>query len=151
MAIVRWESFWSINPMVNMTGLQHRLNHIFEDYFQDDDEGQIAKWSPHVEITELEDHFEVSAELPGMNRDDIKVELKNSILTISGEKSAGREEKDHKIHLCERAYGSFKRSFQLPSNVDSKSINAEFKNGILILNFPKLEEAKPKQIDIKVN
>jgi len=127
------------------------MNHLFENFFERDEDSPVAKWSPRVEVTELDDHFEVSAELPGMKREDIKVELNDRILTISGEKQTEHEKKDRSIHLCERIYGSFHRSFRLPSQVKADKINAEFKNGVLKLNLPKVEEAKPKQIAIKVD
>jgi len=151
MALVRWEPFRSRNAFPSLFDLQRSMNHIFENFFERDEDSPVAKWSPRVEVTELDDHFEVSAELPGMKREDIKVELNDRILVISGEKQADYEKKDSSIHLCERVYGSFNRSFQLPSHVKVDKINAEFKNGVLKLNLPKVEEAKPKQIAIKVD
>ena len=151
MALVRWEPFRSRDVFPSLFDLPHNMNHLFENFFERDEDSPVAKWSPRVEVTELDDHFEVSAELPGMKREDIKVELNDRILTISGEKQTEHEKKDRSIHLCERIYGSFHRSFRLPSQVKADKINAEFKNGVLKLNLPKVEEAKPKQIAIKVD
>ena len=151
MALVRWEPFRSRNAFPSLFGLQHNMNHLFENFLERDEDLPAVKWSPRVEVTELDDHFEVSAELPGLNREDIKVEVNDRILTISGERQAEKEKKNRSIHLCERIYGSFTRSFKLPSLVKADKIDAEFKNGVLTLNMPKMEEAKSKQIAIKVD
>ncbi len=150
MALVRWEPFVGRNVWTGLAHLQNRMNRIFDDLDVDED-SSVVNWSPRVEITELEDRFEVNAELPGMSRDDIKIELKDNILSISGEKSAEREKKDRKLHICERIYGSFNRSFRIPSHVKGDEIKAGFKNGVLTISLPKEEEAKPKQIEIKAD
>jgi len=127
------------------------MTSLFDEFSLGDEDTSVHNWSPRVEITELDDHFEVSAELPGLKRDDIKVEMQNNILTVSGEKHSERKKDDRNIHVCERIYGSFNRSFQIPNHVKADSIKAEFKNGVLTLNLPKEEEAKPKQIEVKVH
>ena len=151
MAIVRWDPFWNRSYPVGLGSIQHRMNRLFDSFSNSvDDEDRTVVWSPRVEVTEVEDHYEVTAELPGMNREDVKVELNNDVLTISGEKNSMHEKKDRTVHLCERTYGSFSRSFQLPNQIDAGKIVANFKDGILTLSLPKIEEAKPKQIEIKV-
>ncbi|MCF7811808.1 Hsp20/alpha crystallin family protein [bacterium] len=147
MALVRWEPFWGRYPFGS---LQNRINRIFDDVQENDEDRPSYNWSPRVEITEFEDRYELEAELPGLKKEDVKIELENNVLTISGEKSATHEKKDRKIHLCERIYGSFTRSFQVTSKIDADKINAEFKNGVLNLTLPKVEQEKPKQIEIKV-
>ncbi len=151
MALVRWEPFWSRNALPSINSLTRNMSRLFEDILERDEESSAFGWTPRVEVTEFEDHYQVDAELPGMERKDIKVELNNQILTISGEKHAESEKKDRNIHLRERVFGSFSRSFQLPAHVKSEKINAEYKNGVLTLRLPKVEEAKPKQIEIKVD
>ncbi len=152
MTLVRWEPIWSRAPWMGLTNLQMRMNHLLGDFFHSDDEPSAVNWTPRVEVSENEGHFEVTAELPGLEREDVKVELQDNVLILSGEKRVEREEKkDHNVYMCERAYGSFKRSFQLPAQVAAKGIKAEFKNGVLAVFLPKVEEARPKQIEVKVN
>ena len=150
MALVRWEPFMGRNVWSGLAHMQNRMSRLFDDLDMDS-ESSIVNWSPRVEITELEDRFVVSAELPGMSRDDIKIELKDNILSISGEKSTEHDKKDRKLHIGERIYGSFNRSFHIPSHVKGDKINAGFKNGVLTISLPKVEEAKPKQIEIKAD
>lgn len=151
MTLVRWQPLWGRDFLPNFSSLQRRMNSLFEDIIDDDEHKSVMNWSPRVDITELEDRIEINAELPGMNKEEIKVELKENILTISGEKAAQHEKKDRSLHVCERVFGSFSRSFQLPQYVKSDKIKAEFKNGVLTLEIPKAEEAKPKQIEVKIN
>ena len=114
----------------------------------DDKSFEIGDWMPVVDISETEDAFVVKAELPGVDKDDVKVKVENGILTIRGEKKAELEDK--KNHRVECTYGSFVRSFTLPQTIKSDSINAEYKNGILNLTIPKSEEVKPKEIEVKI-
>lgn len=110
---------------------------------------EAGDWMPTVDIAENEGSFIVKAELPGVDRDDVKVHIDNGILTIKGEKKT--ETKDEKRHRVECMYGSFVRSFTLPQDVDVEQVEAAYKNGILSLTIPKLEKAKPKQIEVKVS
>jgi HSP20 family protein len=111
---------------------------------------ELGDWIPSVDIDESSDNFVVKAELPGVAKDDIKVDINNGILTIKGEKRAVSDKKDKNCHRKECSYGSFVRSFTLPHEVQEDKIDASFKDGILSLMIPKSEKAKPKQIDIKV-
>ena len=151
MTLVRWQPLWGRDFVPSLASLQRRMNRLFEDFGDDEESKPAVAWSPRVDITELEDHFEINAELPGINKEDIKVELKDNILTLSGEKATQHEKKDRNLHVCERVFGSFSRSFQLPPQVKSDKIKAEFKNGVLTLEVPKAEEAKSKQIEVKIN
>lgn len=110
---------------------------------------ESGDWTPVVDIVENEGSFIVRAELPGVAKDDVKVHIDNGILTIKGEKKV--ESKDEKRHRVECLYGSFVRSFTLPQDVDVEKVEAGYKNGILSLTIPKLEMAKPKQIEVKVS
>ena len=150
MNLIRWQPLWSRDYMPGFAVLQRGMNRFFEDFADEGEEKSVIQWSPRVDITELEDRFEIASELPGMKKDDVKVELKENILTISGEKSGQNEKKDRNLHVCERVYGSFSRSFRLPPHVKSEDIKAEFKDGVLNLEIPKSEEAKPKQIEVKI-
>jgi HSP20 family protein len=89
-------------------------------------------------------------ELPGVNKDDVKITMQDNILTIRGEKKEEKKGKEGNAHRVERYYGSFQRSFSLPTSVKNDRIEAEYRDGILTINMPKAEEAKPKQIEVKV-
>ena len=132
-------------PMVH-----NHMERIFDSIFSSDVQ-DLSAWSPRVDVVEFEDKFEFTSELPGMSKKDIKLEIQHNSITISGEKHIEHDKTDKNYYVGERGYGNFRRSFQLPSHVDAKQINAEFKDGVLKINIPKLEEAKPKQIEIKIN
>ncbi len=150
MAILRWQPLETRNPWAGFNALQRRMNRLFEDFFAPEEEAGSVEWAPRVDVTELEDKFEVSAELPGLSKDDVKVEINDNMLTISGEKRSAHEKKDRNLYVSERCFGSFRRVFQLPTNINAAKIGAEFKNGVLNITLPKTEEAKPKQIEISV-
>ena len=107
-------------------------------------------WYPSVDLSETKDGFIVKAELPGLDGKDVDVSLSGNILTIKGERKKEEEKKDEHHHYVERSYGSFQRSFQLPVEVKSDKIEATFDKGILKITLPKAEEAKKKEIEIKV-
>ena len=148
MALIRW------TPGREVVGIQEEMNRMFDNFFgmprsvgKDD---RVLYWTPRVNVEETGDQFEVTAELPGMNKDDVKIEVKDHVLTFAGEKRAEKEEKDRNVHLFERAHGKFCRTFTLPDNVDVDKIEAEFRDGILHIDIPKTEEAKPRQIEVQV-
>ena len=103
---------------------------------------------PVADISETEDAVEVKAELPGMDPKDIDVSLENGVLTIKGEKKFEDEQKKEDYHRIERSYGSFARSFRLPHEVDEAKVEATYKDGVLRLNLPKAESARPRRIEI---
>lgn len=107
-------------------------------------------WAPRVDIAETDKAFEIKAEIPDVNKEDVKVTVDNGVLTIRGERKQEKEEKGKKFHRVERYYGIFTRSFTLPDNVDETKVKASFKDGMLNLQIPKSEEAKPKAIEVKV-
>ncbi len=107
-------------------------------------------WLPSVDISETKDNFVVQAELPGLEAKDVNVSISGDILTIKGEKKAEEEEKDEHYHRIERYSGSFQRVFQLPSGVKADKIEATFDKGVLKVTLPKVEEAKKKEIEVKV-
>jgi len=110
----------------------------------------IAEWSPSVDISEDDKEYAVNAELPDVKKEDVKVNVENGVLTITGERKFEKEEKNKKYHRIERAYGNFTRSFTLPEAVKADKVSAEFKDGVLHVRLPKDESAKPKSIEIKV-
>lgn len=106
-------------------------------------------WSPRVDVKEDEKALTVTAELPGVDQKDVSVELKDGVLSISGEKKAEKEEKNETYYRVERSYGSFCRSFYLDEKVDAEKIEAKFKDGVLTLTLPKKPEEQPKKIPIQ--
>ena len=148
MALIRW------NPGRDLMGFQGEMNRLFDDFFggpRKAEDQERLRWTPRVNIEEVNDHFVITAELPGLGREDVKIEVKDRVLTLAGEKKVENEKKDRNVYLFERAYGNFCRTFTLPDNVDADKIGAEFKNGLLRIDIPKTEEAKPKEIEVKVN
>lgn len=146
MNLVRW------NPMREMDTLHNRINRLFDGNFfptlsLDDDMG-LGSWRPVVDIYENEDTVVVKAELPGVDKKDIKVDLKDGVLTLSGERSHEKEVKEDNYYRKERAFGRFHRSFTVPAEIDPDKINAEFKDGVLKVEIPKPEEKKPKKIAV---
>ena len=149
MAIVRW---W--DPMRDLSSIQEKMNQLFEDTFsrtrgRDEALGK-GMWTPAVDILETEDAVVVKAEIPGVERDQIAVEIKDGILTLHGERKFEKEVKEENYHRIERAYGTFHRSFSLPSSVEQDKISAKFNEGVLEVTLPKKERAKPKQIKVDV-
>jgi HSP20 family protein len=149
MAIVRW-----LDPFRDLTSIQERMNQIFEDALsrtRGREEGlRTGMWTPAVDIYEKTDSVVVKAELPGVEKDQISVEVKDGILTLRGERKFERDVKEESCHRIERAYGSFLRSFSLPVSVDQDKVSAKFKDGVLEVELPKKEKVKPKQIRVDV-
>ena len=110
-----------------------------------------ADWMPLVDIAEDDKEYVITAELPDVKKDDVKVTMENGVLTITGERKFEQEQTNKKWHRVERAYGSFARSFALPENGDPAKVNAEFKEGVLKVRVGKSEAALPKQIEVKVS
>jgi HSP20 family protein len=108
-----------------------------------------GRFAPSVDISEDNDRYVVTVELPGSKKEDITVEMKDHVLTIRGEKRNEREEKKENSRWVERSYGSFSRSFTLPANAVGERVKAEFREGVLTIEVPKAEEVKPKTISIK--
>ena len=115
-----------------------------------DDRLDSQRWNPAVEVFESEGALNFSVEVPGLNKDDLKIDVENGHLTISGEKKV--ESEDGKEYFRrERFYGEFTRTFRLPDSVDTDNISANLTNGVLRISMPRKEEAKPKQIEVKVS
>jgi HSP20 family protein len=106
--------------------------------------------APDIDVAETDSEITVSAELPGMDKDDVKLSLSDEVLTISGEKKFEEERKEKNYYLSERRYGSFQRSFRLPETVDRDKIDASFEKGVLTVILPKTEKAKAKQKQIEI-
>lgn len=149
--LARW------NPFRELEDVSEHLNNLFgrslpSRILQNEEQAfGISQWSPSVDIIETPQDFQVKAELPEVKKEDIHVNLTDGVLHIEGERKQEREEKDKKFHRIERFYGSFKRSFTIPANIDESKIRAEFKDGLLSIHLPKAEKNKPKGTEIKVS
>ena len=110
-----------------------------------------GRLSPSVDVYEKDDKYVIDAEIPGLSKEEIKIDVKDGSLIISGEKKYENKSEDENYIRVERRYGKFERRFNLPENVNVESVSANYKNGVLEVSLPKKEEAKPKQIDVKVN
>ena len=147
MAVIRW------TPFQDLAAVQDRMNRLFNEFHNrhDDDVMTRGAWVPPVDIFENGNkELVIKAELPAMTREDIDVTVENQTLTIRGEKKFNHEVKDEQYHRVERTYGSFSRSFSLPSTVDVTKVSADYKDGVLTVTLPLREEAKPKQIKVEV-
>ncbi len=107
-------------------------------------------WSPAVDIVETEDGLIVKADLPDVPFEDIDVRVENGALSLKGERKIEKEFADKGYHRIERSYGSFMRSFSVPSSVDTEKVSADYRNGVLTVTLPKKEAAKPKQVKVAV-
>jgi HSP20 family protein len=110
----------------------------------------MSNWAPAVDIVESKKDYLITAELPDVPKENVKVAVENGVLTLSGERKYEHEEKDETALRVERSYGSFTRSFAVPEDADAAKIEAEYKNGLLKVRLPKSEQAKPKAVEIKV-
>jgi HSP20 family protein len=147
MALIRWD------PFRDLLSLQDRMNRLFEESMTRDKVFEEAftsgVWSPVVDIYETDTSVILKAELPGMTKDDIVIEISENNLILKGERKFQKDIKEENYHRIERSYGTFSRSFTLPDTVDRGKVSASFKEGILEITIPKIEGAKPKQIEIK--
>jgi len=145
-----------LNPAVDLLGLR-RLNTVLDEAFAgwsiapELQATVTSQWFPPCDVIEDKDGIKIVAELPGVQRDDVKLSLENDILTIRGEKKQVVEEKADKIHRYERTYGTFQRVFSLPNTVDGDRVQATFENGVLTVILPKVERARPREIPVKIS
>lgn len=129
--------------------MNKRFSDIMDEFFNDALNAGNGNFVPSIDISESDDKFLITAELAGMNKDDIDISLENGRLTISGERNFKHEEEGKTFHRVETKYGSFNRSFQLPDNVDEDSVEASYENGLLNITIDKAEDKVKKQIEIK--
>lgn len=144
------------NPYQELERLQDRVMRAMRltPTHSDDDSNSLlaaSDWSPAVDITEDDKEYLITADLPQISKDDVKVVVENGSLIIKGERRHEVEHKDKKVHRIERRYGSFYRSFSLPDDADGNRVTANFKDGVLRVTLPKSEEKKPRQIEVQVN
>ncbi len=148
MTLVRW------NPSRELEEMSDRLNRMFNRQALPQANAKetmtVADWVPSVDVSETDGEYQIKAEIPDVKKEDVKVTVEDGVLTIQGERKHEKEEKGKKYHRVERSYGSFVRSFTLPDLVDEAKVKAEFKDGVLNLQLPKSEKAKPKAIEVTV-
>jgi len=148
MNLVKWDPFRELEDVSN------RLNHVFGRSLARSDTGQemlaMADWTPSADISETNKAYLIKAEIPGINKEDVKVTLQDGMLTIQGERKMEKEEKDKKFHRIERSYGSFMRSFRVPDDADASAVKADFKDGMLNVTLNKSAKAKTKVINVSV-
>ena len=143
MTLTRW------SPLSGLAALEvDRLNRMFEAAWNGEPLASGA-WLPPVDIAETADKdIVLKTELPEMKREHIKVSFENNTLTLEGERTFKRDEQGEKYHRVERGYGSFRRSFTMPANVDPSRVEADYKDGVLTVKLPRREESRPRQIQI---
>ena len=148
MTLVRWR------PTRDLVNVHDAMDRLFSDFFgtglDRGDKVLGTVWNPYVDIAETDDEIMVSAELPGIGKDDVKISLHDNTLILRGEKKQQNQEKKENYHRVERSYGAFQRSISLPAATESNKIKAKFKDGVLRITLPKKEEAKLKEIPISV-
>lgn len=145
--ITRWD------PFREMSTLQERMNRLFSDQLGaiTHDEALTGNFVPPVDVYEDENSIQVRLEVPGIEEKDIDIRLENNVLTVRGERKFEKEEKEENFHRVERRYGTFTRSFTLPSTVNSEDVQADYDKGVLKIRLAKRAEAKPKQIKVNIN
>jgi HSP20 family protein len=149
MNLVKWD------PFVELEDVSKQLNRIFGRFPARTESVRellaTADWAPSVDITETDTAYLIKGEIPGVNREDVRVNIENGMLTMSGERKLEKDEKGKKFHRIERSYGSFMRSFRLPDNIDEAAVKAEFKDGMLNVTLPKSAQPRNKAISVTVS
>ena len=140
MTLVRWD------PMRELLNMHARFAAVPEN-----DDDSYGSWAPAVDIFEKDDDLVIRAEIPGVNKDDIDINVESNTLSIRGERKREEEYEEDRAYKMERVFGSFVRTFRLPRTVDSSRISANYTNGVLELQLPKADEAKPRRIEIKAH
>jgi HSP20 family protein len=145
MTIVRWE------PMRELTSLQSEMNRLFNTVFDTPQaNGGLRRWVPAMDLVETKEAFVLRADLPGVGEGDVKIEVEDNVLTVSGERKSEHESRDQGFYRMERAFGTFSRSLTLPKGVNADAVAASFDRGVLEVHIPKPEQAKPRRIEINV-
>lgn len=139
MAIIRWD------PFREMTSVQNQFNRLVDQVWS----GRQESWLPAVDVFDTKDAVVLKAELAGMDVDDIKIEVEDNVLTVKGERRLEEKVDDERYYRIERRFGSFERSLALPQGVKPDDIVASYDDGILTVTVPKVEEERPRRIEVK--
>ena len=142
MAIVRWDQGREVDS------LQSEVNRLFDTFFGGRPANGVRRWVPPMDLVETDDHLVMKADLPGVDSDEVNIEVKDGVLTVSGERKTEHEERADGFYRVERAFGGFSRSMSLPQQVDAEQISASFDKGVLEVRIPKPEERKPHRVQI---
>jgi HSP20 family protein len=153
MSLIRYQSpelaAWT--PLDRLASLRDEMNRLFDFSWPSRDSGLFSGWSPALDVHDDKDNFIVTCELPGMKKEEIDISLHDGVLTISGERKQEHETGKGDTFRSERYFGKFQRSVTLPASVDGGKVKASYKDGILRVELPKAEEAKPRQIEVNVS
>lgn len=141
--IVRWD------PFRELENLRREMEKLFDSFLSERLIDREFHWAPAIQIKELPDKYVLDVDVPGVKKEDLKIEVSDNILTISGERKEEKEEKDAQYHRREIVFGSFKRAIQLPTNIEADKISAKLENGVLHIEIPKSEKSRSKEIPIK--
>ena len=148
MALIRWE------PAREIGTIQSEMNRLFNTFFDTPTSlssgPALRRWIPAMDLVEGEGEYVLKADLPGLSDDDVKIEVEDNVLTISGERKAEREERKDGYYRIERSSGTFRRSLNLPEGVDPEAVKASFDRGVLEVHVPKPEQRKPRKVQISV-
>jgi HSP20 family protein len=147
MAVIKW------SPAREIASLQQGINRLFEDVFSQPgsyDSDAMGAWRPPVDIVDTQEAIVIFAEIPGVDKEEVAIEVKDNVLSIQGERVVDSSIGNGSYYRSERVFGKFRRSFALPAMVRTDHINASFKNGVLKITIPKPEEEKPRQVKISV-
>ena len=153
MTLVKW------NPTRELLNVEREFNKLFntfssrfgiDDNSNKNEELENAVWMPLTDVSEDKEKYTLKMDLPGITKEDVKLSYVDGGLSISGERKQEKEERDSKYHRIERSYGKYFRSFSLPQKIEADKISAVFKDGQLTITVPKTEEAKPKELEIKI-
>ncbi len=146
MALIRWE------PARELGTIHNEMNRLFNTFFDTPTPAPntLRRWIPATDLVETDGEFVLRADLPGLSEDDVKIELDDNVLTVSGERKSEHEERKEGYYRIERSSGSFRRSLTLPEGVDPESVKATFDRGVLEVRVPKPEQRKPRKVAISV-
>jgi len=148
--MTRWDPFQDLrNAQEEMAQMSPMLAHSLGLHGQQQGSATATAWAPTLDISERKDAYLVTVELPGVELDDLQITMEDGLLTIQGERQFAHDSSEQQFHRVERRYGAFRRSITLPAQVQAEQIEATFENGVLQIVVPKMEEAKPKRIQVR--
>jgi len=148
MSVIRWDPFQTVSE------LQEKINQVFEESFggsPNDSRDEVPAWKPRVDIYSKKGAIVIATDLPGVRRQDVAVEIRDNIITISGEKKLESKPEDEQYLRKERPFGIFSRAFTLEAPIDAREVRARFKNGVLTVDIPKPTREQPRKIEVSID
>ena len=149
MALVRWKDRGALSPWSALHDFEGQFSRLFGELTRDAATPEFG-WAPAVDLKETDDAYIVEADMPGLKKDEIDLVIVDNVVTLKGERKNEHKSTNGGYHRFERRYGSFQRSFEIPGGFENDKVQAHYKQGVLTVTLPKREEAKPKQIQVKV-